>query len=216
MRQLQAIALVCTVAAAGCLSKYSTDIPVNYQVLLNERYAGRSAWTRRSLQDEKKNVRIEQDMAVELVALGMHRTGSFTVVAKQGHKRVVFPLHLARPLTLEIFEKTLLDYLWFESPEERFEANKTKYGTRLAEAVRDHKILKDMPQFVAYLSWGNPDSIDRPEGTSVERWQYDNSNLPGARIDFLAGKVAQYDGENISDTEAAKKRKLTRRGSSEN
>lgn len=182
--------------------------------MLETRYLGRQAWTRRSLQDEKKDIKVEQDMAVEVVALGMHRTGSVTVIAKQGRTRVVFPLRLQRPLTLEMYEKTLLDYLWFESPEERFEANKAKYGTRIAEAVRDHKILKDMPQYVAYLSWGSPDRIDRPEGTEVERWQYENSNLPGARVDFLAGKVAQYDGENVADTEAAKKRKLTRRGSS--
>jgi hypothetical protein len=104
--------------------------------------------------------------------------------------------------------------LWLESPETRFEANKAKYGTRIAEAIRDHKVLKDMPQYVAYLSWGAPTQTEHPEGTPIERWKYENANLAAARIDFLAGKVAKFEGENIQDTEAAKKRKAVRRSSS--
>ena len=49
-------------------------------------------------------------------------------------------LFLVAKATLEIFEKTLLDYLWLESPEARFEANKQKYGTRIAEAIRNNWI----------------------------------------------------------------------------
>jgi hypothetical protein len=72
-----------------------------------------------------------------------------------------------------------------------------------------------MPQYVAYLSWGAPSDVDLPEGTAVERWTYDTANLQGARVDFLDGKVAQFEGENIADTEAAKQRKAVRRGSTE-
>jgi hypothetical protein len=110
-----------------------------------------------------------------------------------------------------VYEKTLLDYVWLDPPEQRYDANKQKYGTRIAEAVRDHKVLKDMPQFSAYLAWGAPTSIDRPEGTAVERWTYDTPNIKG-RVDFLAGKVAKFEGENIQDTEAAKKKRAVRRG----
>jgi hypothetical protein len=214
----RSLLLVFCAALAGssaCVSNYSTDIPVNYQSVLTEKYVGRRAWTRATLQDEKKNIKIEQDQEVTILTLGMHRTGSLTVISKVGHKRVVFPMHLKRPLTLEIYEKTMLDYLWLESPEARFEANKQKYGTRIAEAVRDHKILKDMPQYVAYLAWGAPTSNERPEGTAVDRWKYDTPNLAGARIDFLAGKVAKFEGENVGDTEAAKKKKSMRRGGNE-
>jgi len=209
---MAAVAAIVLASACG-VPQYSTDIPVNYQSLLQEKYVGKPAWTRLTLQDEKKNVKIEQDQEVQIVGLGMQRNGSVTVLSKQGHKRVVFPFHLPRPLTLEIYEKTLLDYLWLESPEARFEANKKKYGTRIAEAIRDHKVVKDMAQYVAYLSWGAPKDTERPEGSPVERWKYDSANLPGARIDFLAGKVAKFEGENIQDTEAAKKRKATRRSS---
>jgi len=203
-------------ATSGCVSNYSTDIPINYQNTLKEKYVGKRAWTRATMQDEKKEgVRIEQDQEVKIVDLGLHRTGSVTILSKTGHKRVVFPFHLERPLTLEGYEKILLDYLWMTSPEERFEAAKQKYGTRIAEAIRDHKILKDMPQYVAYLSWGAPSGVDLPEGTAVERWTYDTPNLQGARVDFLDGKVYQFEGENIADTEAAKQRKAVRRGSTE-
>lgn len=203
-------------AMSACVSRYSTDIPINYHDYLADKYVGRRAWTRMTLQDEKKEgVRIEQDQEVEIVALGLYRTGSVTIVSKAGHKRVVYPMHLDRPLSLEQCEKTLLDLLWMTSPEERFEADKQKYGTRIAEAIRDHKILKDMPQYVAYLSWGAPSGSEQPEGTTVVRWKYETPNLQGARIDFYDGKVAQYEGENISDTEAAKKRKAVRRGATQ-
>jgi hypothetical protein len=214
----RSLALALCTALAGssaCVSNYSTDIPVNYQSVLAEKYVGRPAWTRATLQDEKKNIKIEQDQEVTILALGMHRKGSVTLVSKLGHKRVVYPLQLKRPLTLEVYEKTLLDYLWLDGPEARFDANKQKYGTRIAEAVRDHKILKDMPQYVAYLAWGAPTKNERPEGTAVDRWNYETPNLPGARIDFLSGKVVKFEGENISDTEAAKKKKSMRRGGNE-
>ena len=212
LRGLLPLLVTSGLGATSCVRTFSTDIPVNFQTAIEKRYIGRQAWTRESLQDEKKNLKIEQDQEVEILALGMHRSGSVTVVSKQGRKRVVFPFHLGRPLVLEIYEKTLLDYLWFESPEERFEKNKGKYGTRIAEAVRDHKILKDMPQYVAYLSWGAPSKVERPEGTPIERWNFDTPNLAGARIDFLTGKVANFDGENVGDTEAAKRKKSVRRG----
>jgi hypothetical protein len=206
--------VVALVALHGgaCVKQFSTDIPVNFQTVLEDKYLGRTAWTRASLQDEKKEIKIEQDQEVEITELGMHRTGSVTIVSKQGRKRVVYPFHLERPLSLEVYEKTLLDYLWLESPDARFSAQKEKYGTRIAEAVRDHKILKDMPQYLAYLSWGTPTTVEQPEGTQVERWNYDTPNVKG-RIDFLGGKVAKFDGENIQDTEEAKKKKAVRRGS---
>lgn len=198
-------------ASSSCVQRFSTDIPINFQTELTSKYVGRKAWTRASLQDEKKEIRIEQDQEVEITELGMHRTGSVTLVATQGRKRVVFPFHLDRPLTLEVYEKTLLDYLWMDSPEARFDANKEKYGTRLAEAIRDHKIVKDMPQYVAYLAWGPPSRVEDVAGTVVERWKYETPNVKGM-IDFLSGKVAKFDGENVQDTEAAKKKKAVRRG----
>jgi len=216
----QRLILVCAAflasVAGGCMDKFSTDIPINFQDVLKERYEGKPAWTRRTLQDEKKEIKVEQDQEVLVESLGLFRNGSVTVRSASGHKRVVFPFHLKRPLTLEIYEKTLLDFLWFDSPEARFEANKSKYGTRFAEAIRDHKLLKDMPQYVAYLSWGSPEKITPREGAAVDTWQYDNANLPaGSQIDIntSSGKVGQFSGENIADTEAAKKKKAVRRGS---
>lgn len=205
--------LLALVASTSCMSKFSTDIPVNFQTILEDKYVGRTAWTRATLEDEKRPVRIEQDQEVKIVDLGMQRTGSVTLVAATGRTRVVFPFRLQRPLTLEDFEKTLLDYLWMESPQVRFDANKQKYGTRIAEAIRDHKILKDMPLYVAYLSWGAPSGMEKVQGTAIDRWVYDRHPNVKGRVDFLAAKVAKFEGENVQDTEAAKKKKSIRRGS---
>jgi len=207
------LVLVALVGSTSCMSRYSTDIPVNFQTVLEAKYVGRTAWTRVTLEDEKRPTKIEQDQEVKITALGMQRTGSVTVLGEPGHKRVVFPFRLQRPLTLEDFEKTLLDYLWMDPPQTRFDANKQKYGTRVAEAVRDHKILKDMPQYVAYLTWGAPSAAEKVQGTAVDRWVYDKHPNVKGRIDFLSAKVAKFEGDNVQDTEAAKKRKSIRRGS---
>src|SRR5262249_45344195 len=115
----------------SCVRTFSTDIPVNYQTVLESKYVGRVGWTRATLSDEKKETaKIEQDQEVHIDELGMQRTGSVTVTSTVGHKRVVYPFHLKRPLSLEMYEKTLLDYIWLEPPEQRFDANKQKYGTR--------------------------------------------------------------------------------------
>lgn len=202
------------VGSTSCMNRYSTDIPVNFQTVLEEKYVGRTAWTRVTMEDEKRPERIEQDQEVRIAALGMQRNGSVTILSPSGNKRIVFPFRLPRPLTLEDYEKTLLDYLWMDPPQVRFDANKQKYGTRVAEAIRDHKILKDMPQYVAYLSWGAPSSSEKVQGTAVDRWVYDKHPNAKGRIDFLSAKVAKFEGENIQDTEAAKKKKSIRRGSS--
>jgi hypothetical protein len=126
---------------------------------------------------------------------------------------VVYALNLERPLKLEHYERALLDVLWLTSPEERYAANKEKYGTRIADAIRDHKILQDMPMYVAYLSWGSPTKVIPIKRGTDETWTYNTPNLKKAQIDFRGGKVASFDGENVGDTEAATKRKRLRRTS---
>ena len=79
--------------------------------------------------------------------------------------------------------------------------------------MRDHKILPDMSMRVAYLAWGAPSKIIPIKRGSDERWEYSTPNLKNAVIDFRGGRVASFDGENVSDTEEATKRKRTRRGS---
>ena len=123
--------LVALAGSTSCMSRFSTDIPVNFQTVLDKKYVGRTVWTRATLADEKRPTKVEQDQEATIVELGLQRTGSVTVVAAAGRKRVVFPFHLQRPLTLEDFEKTLLDYVWLEPPPARFDANKQKYGPGL-------------------------------------------------------------------------------------
>ena len=119
---------------------------------------------------------------------------------------------LERPISLEHFEKELLDILWFESPETRYAENKKKYGTRIADAIRDHRILKDMSQRHAYLSWGTPNEITAVVKRGFdEEWQYETLNLKKSKIIFRSGKIAQFVGDNVQDTEAARRRKSLRR-----
>jgi hypothetical protein len=196
------------IALTGCgVSTFSTDVPLEFHDLLKQKYEGRQAWTRLTLQDEKKSTKIEQDQEVVVKELVLSRSGAVTLVTPNGRTRIVHALELDRPLVLEQYEKKLLDILWFESPDARYAGHKEKFGTRIADAIRDHKILKDMNQQVAYLAWGAPTKV-----TSVikrgldERWEYETKNLTSAKIDFRGGRVAHVEGENIADTEAAKRR----------
>lgn len=195
------------------MSRFSTDIPVEYHEILEQKYLHKPAWTRLTVQDEKKNLKVEQDQEVRVIALGLQRSGSVTLETPNGRTRVVFPFELERPLTLEHYEAALLDALWFESPETRYTRHKEKYGTRIADAIRDHKILNDMSMDVAYLAWGAPDNINAIKRGRDERWEYNTLNLKNASIDFRGGRVVKADGENVADTEAATKRKRVRRTS---
>lgn len=207
------LGLAALLLASGCVNRYSTDIPMQYHALLESKYVGKHAWTRLTLQHEKKNVKIEQDQEVVITALGLHRSGSVTIETVEGNEHVIYPFNLERPLSLEHYERALLDALWLESPEARYAANKEKYGARVADAVRDHKILNDMSMQVAYLSWGAPTKIQAIKRGTDETWDYSTPNLKKAQIVFRSGKVASSDGENVSDTEAATKRKRLRRTS---
>lgn len=198
----------------GCgVSTFSTDVPTEFHSLMVEKYQGRQAWTRRTIQDEKKNLKIEQDQEVQVTQIGLSRHGSITVLSSDGRLRIVYPFNLDRPLVLEHYEKALLDMFWFEGPDVRYARNKELYGTRIADAIRDHKILKDMSQDVAYLAWGPPERVIAIKRGLDENWEYDNMNLSKAAITFRSGRVVKKDGENIGDTEEAKKRKRFRRSS---
>jgi len=191
--------LLATVVLYGCgVSSLSTDVPIQFHGILKGKYEGKTAWTRLTVEDEKKAVKIEQDEEVHVIS--------------HGRKRVVYPFRLARPLTLEHYERALLDALWFDDPDQRYAKNKEQYGTRMADAVRDHKILNDMSMYVAYLAWGAPSKVIPIKRGSDERWEYATPNLKNASIDFRGGRVEHFNGENVADTEAATERKRTRRG----
>jgi hypothetical protein len=213
---LFAVALLVLVVVSGLAcspATYSTDVPIEFHQILREKYEGRTAWTRRTLQDEKKPTKIEQDQEVVIHKLDLSRSGAVDLQTPDGHTRIVFPFSLKRPITLEHYEKELLDVLWLTPPEERYEANKKVFGTRIADAIRDHRILPDMSQRHAYLAWGPPTEITNVvKRGQDEEWHYNNLNLKSAKIVFRSGKVAQSVGENIQDTEAARRRKNVRRG----
>jgi hypothetical protein len=184
---------------------------MEFHRFLAEKYEGRTAWTRRTLQDEKKARKIEQDEEVLIRSLNLTRSGSMALETPNGRIKINVAFNLERPITLEFFEKELLDLLWLEGPEVRYEANKAAYGTRIADAIRDHKVLPDMNQRTAYLSWGTPSEITGVVKRALdEEWHYDNLNLKKARIVFRSGKVAQVAGENIQDTESARRRQNAR------
>jgi hypothetical protein len=76
------LAFLLACASAACVRTFSTDIPVNFQDILDQKYVGKAAWTRATLQDEKKNVKVEQDEEVTIESRGMQRTGGVTLVSK--------------------------------------------------------------------------------------------------------------------------------------
>jgi hypothetical protein len=212
---LFALSIAALFHGAGCSpSTYSTDVPVEFHEFLTAKYEGKHAWTRRTLQDEKKSAKIEQDQKVVVRSLQLTRSGSLALETLNGRIKVVFAMGLDHPISLEHFEKELLDVLWFDSPEVRYAANKKEYGTRIADAIRNHTVLKDMSPRHAYLSWGTPTEITSVVKRGLdEEWQYETLNLKKSKIIFRSGKVAQSVGDNVQDTEAARRRKNLRRSS---
>lgn len=212
---LVALAIVLLLSGAGCApATYSTDVPVEFHEFLTAKYEGKHAWTRKTLQDEKKSGKIEQDQEVLVRSLQLTRSGSVSIETLSGRIKLVYAIKLERPISLEHYEKELLDILWFETPEVRYAANKKQFGTRIADAIRDHTMLKDMSQRHAYLSWGPPTEITSVVRRGLdEEWQYETMNLKKSKIIFRSGKVAQSVGDNVQDTEAARRRKSLRRSS---
>lgn len=193
---LIAIALV-SLAAVGCSKLKSVDnlynkvismdITLEDQQMLMEKYGGRKAWTRTTLEDltekeipgEPKKQIVLRDTKIEIVDITFSYNGAVTIMDPK-RKRIVHALEIETPLSVEKIESRLDELMWFQSPMLRQVAYIRKWGKRAARAVINHEIFIGMPIDAALESWGIPTQIRSNEiGDEVEeQWAYRQSKRP--------------------------------------
>ncbi len=163
------------------------DITLEEQQMLLEKYGGRKAWTRTTLEDltekeipgESKKKIVLRDSKIEIVDLTFSYNGAVTIMDSK-RKRIVHGLDIETPLSVEKIESRLGELMWFESPMLRQVAYIRKWGKRAARAVINHEIFIGMPVEAALESWGIPTQIRSNEiGDEVEeQWAYRQSKRP--------------------------------------
>jgi hypothetical protein len=189
--------LVTAMMLGGCraVNLIKKDMPIEDMDYLEEKYLGRTGWTKSYLVDMGQNGVLEQDTKVEIVELDMHWNGAVGVKAPDNHK-YRHALELERPVTREKFEDAINRLLWFQSPEKRYRENLWEYGKELAKAILNHELLKGMNKDAALESWGPPDKIERNEigGVDQEQWIYRDprDDTSKSYIVFEDGLVAEW------------------------
>jgi hypothetical protein len=178
---------------SGCraVNLVKKDLPIQDMDYLQEKYLGRTAWTKTYLVDIGQNGVIEQDTKVEIVELDMHWTGALGVKAPNNLK-YRHALNLERPVTREKFEEAINRLLWFEGPSKRYRENLWKYGIETAKAIFNHELIKGMSKDAALESWGPPDKVDVSDigGVNQEQWIYrDPRDVTGKSYIFFENDV---------------------------
>ena len=183
---------------AGCKAAnlVKKDIPIQDMDYLEDKYKGRTAWTKTYLVDIGQNGVIEQDRKVKIVELDMHWNGSLGVRGPDNRK-YRHALELERPITKESYEKAINELLWFDKPTKRYRENLFKYGKEIAQAIFNHQLLEGMSQEAALDSWGPPDEIVKESQTTADnavQWVYidPRDKLNKSTIIFVNGKVSEW------------------------
>jgi hypothetical protein len=187
-----------TSKVTGAISK---DVALEKQQMMREKYVGRDAWTRMTLEDlteretpgEPKKKVIPRDTRVEIVDLNFAYNGAVTVHDPKKRK-IVVALNVERPLTVEKIEASLDDMMWFESPLLRHVEYIQRWGTKTARAVVNHEVFIGMPEDAALESWGIPTAVNVNEigGRNEEQWVY-KQPLKSRYIYVVGGKVTKWE-----------------------
>jgi hypothetical protein len=193
---LIAVAVVC-LAAVGCSKlkgvtkvyerMVTKDISLENQEKLLEKYVGRKAWTRTTLEDltereipgEAKKQIVLRDTKIEIVDLKFSYNGAVSLMDPK-RKKIVHGLKIEPPLSVEKIDARLAELMWFKSPMLRQVDYIRAWGKRAARAVINHEIFIGMPVEAALESWGIPTEIRRNEigGEIEEQWAYRQSKRP--------------------------------------
>jgi hypothetical protein len=179
------------------------EIALEDQLVLSEKYKGRSAWTRGMLEDlaervdsptEPKKKVIPRDTKVTIIDLNLVYSGAVTVDDPKG-KRVVVALNCERPLTTEIIETRLGRVFWFDDPTIRHVDYIRKWGKKTARSVVNHEVFAGMPAEAAQESWGIPDEITvsgEVASEREERWSYKEGKRV-KKIFIIGGVVGRWE-----------------------
>ncbi|MCD6380408.1 hypothetical protein J7M07_08205 [bacterium] len=192
------ILLICLVVAiSGCkvANVVMKDIPIQDMDFLEDKYLGRTAWTKAYIVDIGQNGVIEKDTKIKVVELDMHWTGAVGVKAPNNHK-YRHALKLERPVTKESFEKAINELLWFSNPTVRYRRNLWKYGKEVATAILNHQLIEGMSKEAALESWGPPDEIEESQTSSENavQWIYldPRDTLNKSNIIFVNDIVTEW------------------------
>jgi hypothetical protein len=171
---LPALCAFLLVASCGAYHKtIEKDLPIEEMDRLNEKYVGRTAWTRALIVDVKQNGIIDRGTKVEIVELDLH-WGTAVGVRAPNNRKYRHVLNLERPVTAEAFEQMMDKLFWYEKPDKRYRMNLREYGKRTARAIRDSELFKGMKREAAIESWGWPDEMLSNDIGNVlsEQWIY--------------------------------------------
>ena len=177
------------------------DIALENQLMLLDKYSGRVAWTRGSLEDlteretpgEPKKKIVARDTKIEILDLNFAYNGAVTVVDSK-RRKIVAGLEIERPLSVEKIESRLDELLWFKSPMLRHVDYIRKWGKRTARAVVNHEVFIGMPSEAAMESWGTPTKVNTNEigGRNEEQWVY-KELLKSRYVYIVEGKVSKWE-----------------------
>jgi hypothetical protein len=204
-------AVVVVVGAIGCSSikgveKVKTvvvkDVPLEDQIALTEKYKGKHAWTRGTIEDltertdtptDTKQRVILRDTKVTILDINLVYEGALTVEDPKG-RRIVAAINCKRPLTTEKVEKRLGEIFWFDDPTIRHVDYIRKWGKNMARAVMNHEVAPGMPAEAARESWGIPNEVVASETGEVkeERWKYKEGKRT-KYIFMIGGVVARFE-----------------------
>jgi hypothetical protein len=209
MRRIVVAIAVFAVALTGC-SKFKTsnvtrvivkDIPLEEQQMLLDKYVGRVAWTRMTLDDlteretpgEPKKKVVPRDTKITIVDMNFVYNGSL-LIQDPRRRKIVVGLNVDSPLSVAKIEDRLADMMWFDSPVLRQVGYIRKWGTRTARAVVNHEVFIGMPSDAALESWGIPTAVNRNEigGKNEEQWVY-KQPLKSKYIYVVEGKVSKWE-----------------------
>ena len=211
MKKMMIIAAVLTFAAVGGCSTVKkagnavgTDIRLEDQRALNDKYIGTFAWTRGTVEDltereqpgEPKKRIIPRDTKVEIVELNFTYSGAVVVEDTRSRRRrkIVHGLDCEDPLTVAKIEESLDRTFWFDDPTMRHVDYIRKWGNKTARAVVNHEVFIGMDREAALESWGIPTKINSNEigGKKEEQWVYKEPTR-SKYIYIIDGKVSKWE-----------------------
>jgi hypothetical protein len=178
------------------------DVPLEDQLSLREKYIGRIAWARMSLEDltekepvpgEARKRTVPLDGKITIVDLNFAFKGSVTMEDHK-HRKIVIGLNVERPLAAKKMEARLTDIMWFKDPMLRHVEYIRRWGTKTARAVVSHEVFVGMPAEAALEAWGLPATVDTSQVGDIkgERWVY-KQTLKNKHIYISEGKVTKWE-----------------------
>lgn len=211
MKRITVMIALVALASVGCSKIKSVDklydkviamdLTLEEQEMMLNKYVGKNAWTRTTLEDlkeqeipgEPKKHIIPRDTKVEIVDINFAYRGALIMLDPK-RRKIVYGLDIEPPLSVEKIEHRFGEILWFDSPMLRHVGYIRKWGKRAGRAVVNHEVFIGMPAAAALESWGIPTEIRKNEigNKTEEQWAYRMGNR-SKYIYVIDGKVSKWE-----------------------